>query len=70
MHKVREDKKKLDDRNGSIETITEVAEGDTAKANSEDGNGVKLFFKQSLKFKTEFQKHLIAEDQVQSQSPR
>ena len=42
MHKVREDKKKLDDRTGSIETITEVAEGETAlaKATSDDGNGV------------------------------
>merc|ERR1719232_2010756 len=40
MHKVREDKKKLDDRTGSIETITEVAEGETAlaKATSDDGN--------------------------------
>ena len=42
MHKVREDKKKLDDINGSIETITEVAEGDNVKANTEDGNGSKV----------------------------
>ena len=45
MHKVREDKKKLDDRTGSIETITEVAEGETAlaKATSDDGNGLRTF---------------------------
>lgn len=45
MHKVREDKKKLDDRTGSIETITEVAEGETAlaKATSDEGNGLRTF---------------------------